>query len=86
VEADWPSVAGGEATQGWARTSSSGESQLFEGILWILQSAAARHFLRDEYLSASTCWRRLKQCEEMGVWLKAWNTLLGTLDEKGMMK
>ena len=57
-----------------------------EGILWILQTGAAWHFLPDEYPSPSTCWRRLKQWEEEGVWLKAWRTLLGTLDEKGLLK
>ena len=53
-----------------------------EGILWILQTGAAWH----EYPSPSTCWQRLKQCEETGVWLKAWRTLLGALDEKGLLK
>src|SRR5208283_3506222 len=31
----------------------------FEGILWILQTGAAWHFLPDEFPSPSTCWRRL---------------------------
>lgn len=57
-----------------------------EGILWILQTGAAWHFLPDEYPSPSTCWRRLKQWEEQGVWLKAWRTLLGGLDERGLLK
>jgi len=57
-----------------------------EGILWILQTGAAWHFLPDEYPSPSTCWRRLKQWEEQGVWLKAWRTLLGVLDERGLLK
>ncbi len=57
-----------------------------EGILWILQTGAAWHFLPDEYPSPSTCWRRSKQWEETGVWLKAWRTLLGALDEKGLLK
>ena len=57
-----------------------------EGILWILQTGAAWHFLPDEYPSPSTCWRRLKQWEETGVWLKAWRTLLSALDEKGLLK
>jgi transposase len=57
-----------------------------EGILWILQTGATWHFLPDEYPSPSTCWRRLKQWEEQGVWLRAWRTLLGALDEAGLLK
>ena len=50
------------------------------------QTGAAWRFLPDEYPSPSTCWRRLKQWEEAGVWLKAWRTLLSALDEKGLLK
>src|ERR1700756_1504089 len=57
----------------------------FEGILWILQTGAAWHFLPDEFPSPSTCWRRLKQWEEEGVWLEAWRALLGALDEEGLL-
>src|ERR1039457_5318384 len=48
----------------------------FEGILWILQAGAAWRFLPHEFPSPSTCWRRLQQWEEEGVWLEAWRTLL----------
>src|ERR1035438_5098646 len=58
----------------------------FEGILWILQTGAAWRFLPDEFASPSTCWRRLKQWEDEGVWLQAWRTLLGALDEEGLLK
>ena len=57
-----------------------------EGILWILQTGAAWRFLPDEYPSPSTCWRRLKQWEEEGVWLDAWRALLGALDEEGLLQ
>jgi transposase len=39
----------------------------FEGILWILQTGAARRFLPDEFPSSATCWRRLKQWQDEGV-------------------
>ena len=42
--------------------------------------------LPDEFPSPSTCWRRLKQWEDEGVWLNAWRTLLGALDEEGLLK
>ncbi len=58
----------------------------FEGILWVLQTGAAWRFLPDEYPSPSTCWRRLKQWEEEGIWLHAWRTLLGALDAEGLLK
>jgi len=58
----------------------------FEGILWILQTGAAWRFLPDEFPAPSTCWRRLKQWEDEGVWLHAWRTLLGALDEEGLLK
>ena len=58
----------------------------FEGILWILQTGAAWRFLPDEFPSPATCWRRLKQWEDEGVWLDAWRALLGALDEEGLLK
>lgn len=60
--------------------------ECFEGILWVLQTGAAWRFLPDEYPSPSTCWRRLRQWEERGVWLSAWRTLLGTLDAEGLLR
>jgi transposase len=57
-----------------------------EGILSVLQTGAAWRFLPDEYPSPSTCWRRLKQWEEDGIWLNAWRTLLGALDAAGLLK
>jgi transposase len=50
-----------------------------------LQTVAAWRFLREEFPSPSTCWRRLKQWEEEGVWLQAWRTLLGGLDQEGLL-
>src|SRR6266852_4573009 len=58
----------------------------FEGILWVLQTGAAWRFLPDKFPSPSTCWRRLKQWEDEGVWLQAWRTLLGALDQEGLLK
>ncbi len=58
----------------------------FEGLLWILQTGAAWRFLPDEFPSPSTCWRRLQQWQEQGVWLAAWRALLGGLDEEGLLR
>ncbi len=43
----------------------------FDGILWVVQTGATWRFLPDEYPSPSTCWRRLRQWEEEGIWLRA---------------
>lgn len=58
----------------------------FEAILWILQTGAAWRFLPEKFPSPATCWRRLKQWEEAGVWLAAWRALLSGLDEKGLLR
>ena len=58
----------------------------FEGILWVLQTGAAWRFLPEEFPSPSTCWRRLRWWEELGVWRRAWRTLLGMLDQKGLLQ
>jgi transposase len=58
----------------------------FAGILWILQTGAAWRFLPEAFPSPSTCWRRLKQWEDEGVWLEAWRALLGALDAEGLLK
>lgn len=57
----------------------------FEGILWVLRSGARWKDLPDKYPSASTCWRRLQQWEEEGVWNEAWRALLGKLDRAGKL-
>ena len=58
----------------------------FEGILWVLQTGAAWRFLPEAFPSPATCWRRLQQWQQEGVWLNAWRTLLGALDEEGLLK
>ena len=49
-------------------------------------TGAAWRFLPDEYPSPATCWRRLKQWQDEGVWLDAWRALLGALDAEGLLK
>lgn len=60
--------------------------QCFEGILWVLRSGARWNDLPPWYPSPSTCWRRLQEWEERGVWVKAWRSFLAELDEKGLLK
>ena len=57
----------------------------FEGILWVLRSGARWKDLPAAYPSPSTCWRRLNEWEEQGVWEEAWIALIHTLDERGQL-
>lgn len=57
-----------------------------EGILWVLQSGARWRDLPPRYPSPATCWRRLRQWEERGVWLDAWRALLGSLDQRRLLQ
>jgi transposase len=58
---------------------------VFEGILWVLRSGARWKDLPKEYPSPSTCWRRLRDWEEQGVWERVWRAFLKELDEKGLL-
>ena len=53
-----------------------------EGILWILRSGARWQDLPERYPHPSTCWRRLRDWEEQGVWLKVWRAFLAELNER----
>ena len=73
-----------------ARSPKGGRKRLanrdvFEGILWVLRSGARWKDLPSGYPSFSTCWRRLQEWEDAGVWLEAWRTFLGDLDDQGQL-
>lgn len=57
----------------------------FEGILWVLRSGARWKDLPERYPSPATCWRRLRDWEESGVWLKVWRALLAELDARQVL-
>jgi transposase len=57
-----------------------------EGILWVLRSGARwKDLPKGKYPSSSTCWRRLHDWEERGLWLKVWRAFLAELDEQGRL-
>ena len=60
--------------------------RVLEGILWILRSGARWQDLPGEFPSPSTCWRRLRDWEEQGVWLRLWGTFLAELNERQRLK
>jgi transposase len=57
-----------------------------EGILWVLRNGARWKALPRGYPSPSTCWRRLADWEQSGVWLAAWRTLLNQLNAQGRLR
>lgn len=61
------------------------DREVMEGILWVLRSGARWKDLPREYPSATTCWRRLRDWEEAGVWLSIWRAFLSELDDAGQL-
>ena len=47
-----------------------------EGILWVLRSGARWKDLPKEYPSYATCWRRLQDWTEAGLWPVIWGRLV----------
>ena len=60
--------------------------RVLEGILWILRSGARWQDLPEKYPHPSTCWRRLSDWEERGVWLNIWRAFLSELNERQQLK
>jgi len=59
---------------------------VLEGILWILRSGARWQDMPEKFPHPSTCWRRLRDWEERGVWLNIWRTFLSELNERQQLK
>ena len=72
-----PSAKGGRKPRG--------NREVFDDIIWLLRSGARWNDLADRYPSASTCWPRLQQWEEQGVWLKIRPKFLSELDQQGQL-
>jgi transposase len=62
------------------------DRRVLEGILWILRSGARWQDLPDEFPHPSTCWRRLRDWEEQGIWLNIWRAFLSELNERQQLK
>jgi transposase len=57
-----------------------------DGILWVLKTGARWRDLPAAYPSGTTCWRRLRQWDENGTWLRMWRAFLGQLDARGRLR
>lgn len=44
---------------------------VLEGIFWILHSGVRLQGLPEEFSSPATCWRRLRDWEEQGIWSRS---------------
>lgn len=62
------------------------DRKVLEGILWILRSGARWQDLPDEFPHPSTCWRRLRNWEEQGIWLNIWRAFLSELNERQQLQ
>src|SRR5204863_6131028 len=60
--------------------------RVLEGILWILRSGARWQDLPEKYPHPSTCWRRLRDWDEQGVWLNIWRAFLSELNERRQLE
>ena len=58
---------------------------VLEGLLWIRRTGARWQDLPSGYPSPTTCWRRLQEWEETGLWLEIWRTFRAELDEQGRL-
>ena len=54
-----------------------------EGILWVLRSGARWKDLPHQFHSYCTCWRRLNEWMNAGLFEEAWRRVLHKLDAKG---
>ena len=57
----------------------------FDGILWVLHSGARWKDLPSHFPSPSTCWRRLAEWEDAGVFVELWHAFIKTLDERSLV-
>ena len=55
----------------------------FEAIAWVLRTGARWRDLPSHFPSYPTCWRRLKQWTESGLFKRAWARLVNKLDREG---
>ncbi len=88
TDAQWtkirPHLPKGKARPRGGRPTAPDRATL-EGILWVLRTGARWKDLPTQYPSPSTCWRRLRDWEEKGVWLKLWRAFLTQLDQRGKL-
>jgi len=58
------------------------DRRTLEGILFVLRTGVPWAAMPKKYGSYVTCWRRLKEWEEQGVWYRIWQSVLSILDRE----
>lgn len=58
------------------------DRKCFEGVLWVRRSGARWRDLPDEFPSPSTCWRRMNEWMDAGVFIEMWYAFLDRIDRK----
>ncbi len=61
----------------------SDDRACFEGILWVVRTGARWRDIPEHLPSASTCWRRLCDWTEAGVFIDMWHAFIDNLDRQG---
>lgn len=61
------------------------DRDVLEGILWVLKTGARWRDVPKHLPSAATCWRRLRDWEEDGVWDDLWRSFIFQLDQQGLL-
>ncbi len=57
--------------------------ECFEAIAWVLRTGARWKDLPKHFPSYPTCWRRLRDWTEAGIFRRAWERLINKLDREG---
>lgn len=58
------------------------DRKTLQGILWVLRNGARWQDVPREYGSPTTCWRRLRDWEEAGIWELLWRVILAALESQ----
>jgi len=61
------------------------DRDVLEGILWVLKTGARWRDMPKHLPSPVTCWRRLRDWEEEGIWDDVWRTFITTLNKDGLL-
>jgi hypothetical protein len=84
LNSSWPSTNTKQNLSPWSKPRNESLHQPLFNYRRDIPGARWRD-LPEEYPSASTCWRRLRQWEERGIWLKIWRQFLCELDQRGKL-
>jgi transposase len=58
----------------------SGDRQILNGVLWVLQNGEQWSHLPKKYGAYVTCWRHFREWEADGTWTKVWLAMLPVMD------